>query len=74
MDNIDGLCNTSDKINNFRDFIKEVCCSMCLEGESQVNFSVKNCNYFLTHQSKHMQWVLKRRFFCVPITYALVEK
>ena len=40
MDNIDGLCDTTDKISIFRDFIKEVCHSMCLEGGGQVNFSV----------------------------------
>ena len=44
----------------------------------KLNFSVK-CGYFLTHQFKHVFWVLKgtvslRRFFWVPTTYVLVEK
>ena len=43
-----------------------------------LQFTVKYL-YFLTHQSKHIFWVLKRtvslrRFFWVPTTYVLVEK
>ena len=43
------------------------------------NFSVYNCEYFLTHHFRHMFWVLKRtvslrRFFWVPTSYVFVEK
>ena len=51
---------------------------VCIDPDKE-SLLAENCKYFLTHQFKHVFWVLKRtvslrRFFWVPTTYVLVEK
>ena len=56
-----------------------ISCKETVIGPDKDSLCSKNCNYFLTHQFKHVFWVLKRtvslrRFFGVPTTHVLVEK